>query len=58
MVYLGSSNDNELDDQNKWCNRFPPNVQPLGANHMTEVCCKNSITRHQEGSEREKRKIV
>ena len=30
----------------------------LGANRMTEVCCKNSITRHQEGSQRDKCKVV
>ena len=37
---------------------MPPDVRVLGANRMTEVRCKNSITRHQEGSQREKCKVV
>ena len=32
-------------------------MRVLGANRMTEVRCKNSITRHQEGSQREKYKV-
>ena len=38
----------------KWCNIFPPSMQALGANRTTEVRCKNSITRHQRGSQRER----
>ena len=38
----------------KWCNGLPPSVRVLGANRMTEVRCKNSITKHEEGSQREK----
>ena len=53
MVYFGPSNCNRLDDQ-KLCNRFPPSMRALGANCMTEVRCKNSITRYQKGSQRER----
>ena len=41
----------------KWCNRLPPSVRVSGANRMTEVRCKNSITRQQKGSQREKCKV-
>ena len=32
-------------------------MRALGANRMTEVRCKNSITRHRRGSQREKYKV-
>ena len=41
-----------------WCNRFPSNVRVLGENRMTEVRCKNSITRGQEKSKREECNVV
>ena len=53
MVYFGPSNSNRQMTKN-WCNRLPPSVQALGPNNMTEVCCKNSITRHRRGSQRER----
>ena len=38
----------------KWCNRFPPSIRVLGANLMTKVDCKNSITRQRRGIQRER----